>query len=60
MQSQGTAAAWSADVVLESGRSPVGGTIPAMMQNAFRCHRLSVGLDEDVSRPAPTLKLQES
>lgn len=60
MQSQGTVAAWASDVVPASGRSPVGGAIPAMMQNTFRCHRLSLGLDEDVSRPTPILKLQGS
>lgn len=55
MQSQGRVAAWAADVV-----SPVGGAIRAMMQNAFGCHRLSLRLDKDVSRPTPALKLQES
>lgn len=60
MQSQGTVAAWAADVVLTSGRSPVGGAIPAMPQKALRCHWLSLGLGEGVSRPAHTLKLLES
>lgn len=47
MQSQGMVAAWAADVVPTSGRSPVGGAIHAMMQTEFRCHWLSLGLDED-------------
>lgn len=60
MQSQGRVAAWAADVVSASGSSLVGGAICAMMQNAFGCHRLSLRLDKDVSRPTPALKLQES
>lgn len=50
MQSPGIVAAWAADVVPASRRYPVGGAIPALMQTAFRCHWLSMGLDEDVSR----------
>lgn len=60
MQYQGTVAAWAADVV------PAGGKEMLFLQKdgklpAFRWGMLTtVGLEEDVSRPSRSFKLQES
>lgn len=55
MQSQGVVAAWAVDVI------PTKWQVSSRRRyscndtkNAFRCPRLTLGLDEDVSRPVNT------